>query len=83
MPRTKEISENLRLRLVDLHKVERATKVSLKAFDVHQSTERQIVFKWRNFSTVATLPRSGRPAKRTARVQRRMLNEVKKNPSVS
>jgi hypothetical protein len=43
---------------------------------------RQIIYKWREFSTVATLPRSGRPAKITARAQRRMLNEVKKNLSV-
>ena len=39
--------------------------------------------KLRKFSTVATFPRSGRPAKMTARAQRRMLNEVKKNPRVS
>ena len=35
------------------------------------------------FSTVATLPRSGRPAKMTARAQCRILIEVKKNPRVS
>jgi hypothetical protein len=35
------------------------------------------------FSTVATLCRSGRPAKMPARAQHRMLNEVKKNPRVS
>uniref|UniRef100_A0AAZ3P240 Transposase Tc1-like domain-containing protein n=1 Tax=Oncorhynchus tshawytscha TaxID=74940 RepID=A0AAZ3P240_ONCTS len=42
-----------------------------------------MVYKWRKFSTVATLPRSGRPAKMTARAQSRMLNEVKKNPRMS
>ena len=41
-----------------------------------------MVYKWRKFSTVATLPRSGHPAKMTARAQRRMLNKVKKNPRV-
>jgi hypothetical protein len=47
---------------------------------------RQIIYKWREFSNDATLPRSGRrgcPAKITARAQRRMLNEVKKNLRVS
>ena len=44
---------------------------------------RQIVYKWRKFSTVATLSRCGRPAKMTARAQRRMLNEVMKNPRMS
>ena len=83
MPRTKEISEDLRLRIVDLHKAGKGYKSISKSLDVHQSTVRQIVYKWRKFSTVATLPRSGRPAKMTARAQRRMLNEVKKNPRVS
>ena len=66
MPRTKEISEDLRLRIDYLHKVG-------KGLYVHQRTVRQIVY---NFSTVAALPRSGHPAKATARAQRRMLNEV-------
>ena len=39
--------------------------------------------KLRKFSTLATLPRAGHPAKMTARAKRRMLNEVKKNPRVS
>jgi hypothetical protein len=34
-------------------------------------------------TTVATLLRSVRPAKMTARAQRRMLNEAKRNPRVS
>ena len=42
--------------------------------------KKHIVYKLRNFSTVATLPRS---AKMTARAHSRMLNEVKKNPRVS
>uniref|UniRef100_A0A803J9K4 Transposase Tc1-like domain-containing protein n=1 Tax=Xenopus tropicalis TaxID=8364 RepID=A0A803J9K4_XENTR len=83
MPRTKELSEDLRLRIVDLHKAGKVYKSISKSLAVHQSTVRQIVYKWRKFSTAATLPRSGRPVKMTARAQRRMLNEVKKNPRVS
>ena len=83
MPRTKEISEELRLRMVDLHKAEKGYKSISKSLDVPQSTVRQIVYKLRKFSTVATLPRSGHPAKMTARAQRRLLKEVKKNPRVS
>ena len=81
MPRTKEISEDLRLRIVDLHKAVTGYKSISKSLDVHQSTVRHIVYKWRKFSTVATLPRSDRPAKKL-RTQCRMLNEVKKNPRV-
>ena len=83
MPRTKEISEDLRLRFVDLHKAGKGYNSISKSLDVHQSTVRYIVYKWRKFSTVATLPRTGPPAKMTARAQCRMLNEVKKNPRVS
>ena len=83
MSRTKEISEDLRLRIVDLHNAGKGYKSISKSIDVHQSTVRQVVYKWRKFSTVANLPRSDCPAKMTARAQRRMLNEVKKNPRVS
>uniref|UniRef100_A0AAZ3P444 Transposase Tc1-like domain-containing protein n=1 Tax=Oncorhynchus tshawytscha TaxID=74940 RepID=A0AAZ3P444_ONCTS len=83
MPRSKEISEDLRLRIVDLHKAGKGYKSMSKSRHVHQSRVSQMVCKWRKFSTVATLHRSGRPAKMTARAQRRMLNEVKKNPRVS
>ena len=54
-----------------------------KSISNSQSKVRQILNKLRDFSTIATLPRSGRPAKMTARSQRRMLNAVKKNPRVS
>jgi transposase len=82
-PRSKGISEDLRLRIVDLHKTVKGYKKISKSLGVHQSKVRQIVYKWRKFSTVATLPMSGHPAKMTAREQHRMPNEVKKNLSVS
>ena len=81
MPQTKEISEDLNA--VDLHKAGKGYKSISETLDVHQSTVRQNVYKWRKFITVATLPRSGRPEKMTARAQRRTLNEVKKTPRVS
>ena len=83
MPQTKEISEDLRLRILDLHKAGKGYKSISKSLDVHQSMVRQIVYKWRKFSTVATFPRNCCPAKMTERAQCKMLNEVKKNPSVS
>jgi transposase len=68
MLQTKEIAEDLRLRIVDLNKAGKGYKSISKSLMVHQSTVPQIVYKLRKFSTVATLPRSGRPAKMTARV---------------
>uniref|UniRef100_A0A8C5P6E3 Transposase n=1 Tax=Leptobrachium leishanense TaxID=445787 RepID=A0A8C5P6E3_9ANUR len=83
MPRRKELSEDLRSRIVDLHEAGKDYKSISKSLDVHVSMVRQTVCKWRKFSTVATLPRHGRPVKMTAKAQHRMLNEVKKNPRVS
>lgn len=83
MARSKELSEDLRSRIVDLYKAGKGYKTISKSLDVHQSTVREVVYKWREFGTVASLPRSGRPPKMTPRVQRRILREVKKNPRVS
>lgn len=58
-------------------------KAISKCLGINQSTARQIVYKWRHFSTVATLPRSMHPAKMTTKSQRRILNEVKKNPQAT
>uniref|UniRef100_A0A3B4X5Q9 Transposase Tc1-like domain-containing protein n=1 Tax=Seriola lalandi dorsalis TaxID=1841481 RepID=A0A3B4X5Q9_SERLL len=78
MPRQKELSEDLRSRIVDLHKAGKGYKVISKTLEIHQSTVRQTIYKWRHFGTVATLPRSGRPVKMTPRAQRRLISEVKK-----
>lgn len=83
MPRKQEISEYLRLRIVELHKDGMGYKIISKTIGIHQSTVRNIIRKWRLFNTVATLPRSGRPSKLTPRAQRKMLKEKKKNPRVT
>ena len=83
MPRTKELSEDLWARIVELHKAGKGCKSISKSLDVHVSTVRQIIYKWREFKTVATLPRGGRPTKMTAKAQRRLVSEVRRNPRVS
>ena len=44
---------------------------------------RQIIYEWGEFKTVATLPRGGHPTKMTAREQRRLVSEVRRNPRAS
>uniref|UniRef100_A0AAR2K185 Transposase Tc1-like domain-containing protein n=1 Tax=Pygocentrus nattereri TaxID=42514 RepID=A0AAR2K185_PYGNA len=83
MPRQKELSEDLRSKIVALHKAGKGYKAISKTLEIHQSTVRQTIYKWRQFGTVATLPRSGRPVKMTPRAQRRHINEVKKQPRVT
>ena len=83
MPRTKELNEDLQARIFELHKAGKGYKSISKSLDVHVSTVRQIIYKWREFKTVATLPGGGRPTKMTARVQRRLVSEVRRNPRAS
>lgn len=80
---TEELPEDLRLRIVDLHRAGKGYKSISKNLDVHHYTARHVVYKGRQFSTVSTFPRSGRPVKMSARAQYRMFNEIKKNPRVS
>ncbi|XP_026231764.1 uncharacterized protein LOC113172908 isoform X1 [Anabas testudineus] len=75
MPRKKEFSEDIRSRVVALHLAGIGYRVISKSLDIHQSTVRHIVHKWRRFGTVATLHRSGRPAKIKPEAQRSVLSE--------
>ena len=83
MARTKEISEDLRKSVVDAHQAGKGYKTISKEFGLHQSTVRQIVYKWRKFKTIVTLPRSGRPTKITPRARRVIVGEVTKDPRVT
>uniref|UniRef100_A0A8C5M4E7 Sleeping Beauty transposase HTH domain-containing protein n=1 Tax=Leptobrachium leishanense TaxID=445787 RepID=A0A8C5M4E7_9ANUR len=83
MPRRKELSEDLRSRIVDLHEAGKGYKSISKSLDVHVSTVRQTVYKWRKFSTVATLPRSGSLVNLSYHGRRPLVREVTKNPMVT
>ncbi|XP_061567605.1 uncharacterized protein LOC133421839 isoform X2 [Cololabis saira] len=63
MPRKNEIPEGVREAVVDLYKEGKGYKVISKSLDIHLSTVRQIIYKWKRFNSVATRPRSGRPPK--------------------
>ncbi|XP_005953117.2 uncharacterized protein LOC102310775 [Haplochromis burtoni] len=78
MPRKNELSEALRSQIVDLHKAGKGYKIIARTLDIHRSTVRKIVYKWKRFSTVATLPRSGRPTKTSAKTK---ISEVGHGPS--
>uniref|UniRef100_A0A3Q2VC77 Uncharacterized LOC102312488 n=1 Tax=Haplochromis burtoni TaxID=8153 RepID=A0A3Q2VC77_HAPBU len=69
MPRKNELSEALRSQIVDLHKAGKGYKIIARTLDIHRNTVRDIVLKWKRFSTVATLPRSGRPRKTSAKTK--------------
>ncbi len=55
-------------------------KAISKALGLQRTTVRAIIHKWRKLGTVLNLPRSGLPIKITPRAQRRLIQEVIKEP---
>ncbi len=64
MPRSKEIQEKMRKKIVDVYQSGKGYKPISKALGLQRTTVRAIIHKWRKLVTVVNLPRSGRP-KRT------------------
>ncbi|XP_068111821.1 uncharacterized protein [Hyperolius riggenbachi] len=81
--RSKEISEDLRQKVVEAHKSGKGYKSISKELGLHRSTVRQIIYKWKKFSTVLTLPRSGRPTKISAKARRTIVKQMTTNPRVT
>ncbi len=80
MPQSKEIQEQMRNNIVDMYQSGKGYKAISKALGFQQTTIRGIIHKWRKLGTVVNLPRSGRPTKITPRAQRRLIQEVIKEP---
>ncbi|KAK3509766.1 hypothetical protein QTP70_009105 [Hemibagrus guttatus] len=80
MPRSKEISEDIRRQVVEAHESGKGYKQISKVIGLPKTTIRAILRKWKRFGTVVTLPRSGRPSKISPRARREIIREVMKNP---
>ena len=79
----KELSQDLRERIVKKHLGGYGYKKISKSLSVPQSTIRNIVKKYQKRKTVATLPRSGRPAKLSPRTRAKLVRDATVNPSVT
>uniref|UniRef100_A0A8C1HQW0 Transposase n=1 Tax=Cyprinus carpio carpio TaxID=630221 RepID=A0A8C1HQW0_CYPCA len=64
-------------------KIKKGYKAISKALGLQRTTVRAIIHKWQKHETVKNLPRSGRPTKITQRAQRRLIQEVTKDPTTS
>ncbi len=83
MPRSKEIQEQMRNKIVHMYQSGKGYKAISKALGLQRTTVRAIIHKWRKLVTVVKLPRSGRPTKITPRAQRRLIQEVIKEPKIT
>ena len=81
--RLKELSVELRDRIVSRHRSGEGYQNISAALKVPKNTVASIILKWKKFGTTKTLPRAGRPAKLSNRGRRALVREVTKNPMVT
>ena len=81
--RSKELSVELRDRIVSGHRSGKWYQNISAALKVPKNTVASIIIKWKTFGTTKTLPRAGRPAKLSNRGRRALVREVTKNPMVT
>uniref|UniRef100_A0A674A8J2 Zinc finger protein 250-like n=1 Tax=Salmo trutta TaxID=8032 RepID=A0A674A8J2_SALTR len=78
--RSKELSVELRDRIVSRHRSGEGYQKISAALKVPKNTVASIILKWKKFGTTKTLPRAGRPTKLSRRA---LVREVTKNPMVT
>ncbi|KAI4889350.1 hypothetical protein NFI96_010278 [Prochilodus magdalenae] len=81
--KSKELSVDLRDKIVSRHKSGEGYRKISAALKVPMSTVASIIRKWKKFETTRTLPRAGRPSKLSDRGRRALVREVTKNPMVT
>ncbi len=83
MLRSKEIQEQMRKKVIEIYQSGKGYKAISKVLGLQRTTVRAIIHKWRKHGTVVNLPMSGRPNKITPRAQRRLIQEVTKDPTTT
>ncbi|KAK3560358.1 hypothetical protein QTP86_006443 [Hemibagrus guttatus] len=83
MAKTKELTEDLRLRIVAAHKSGKGYKTMTKCFEVPVATVQSIIKKYNTFRTVKNLRGRGQKPKVSPVLARRIVREVKKNPRIT
>ncbi|KAG2457585.1 TCB1 transposase, partial [Polypterus senegalus] len=81
--KSKELSVDLRDRIVSRHKSEEGYRKFSAALKVTMSTVASIIQKWKRFETTRTLRRAGWLSKLSDRGTRALVREVTKNPMVT
>ena len=81
--RLKELSIELRDRIVTRHRSGEGYQKMSAALKVPKNTVASVILKWKKFRTVKTLPRAGRPAKLSRWGRRALVREVTNNPMVT
>ena len=81
MGKTRELSKNIRDKIVDLHKAGMGYKKISKQLVEKLTTVGTIIRKWKKHEVTANLPRSGAPHKISPRGKSMMMKKVRDQPS--
>uniref|UniRef100_A0AAZ3NT00 Sleeping Beauty transposase HTH domain-containing protein n=1 Tax=Oncorhynchus tshawytscha TaxID=74940 RepID=A0AAZ3NT00_ONCTS len=82
-PRSKELSVELRDRIVSRRRSGEGYQKMSAALKVPKNTVASIILKWKKFGTTKTLPRAGHLAKWSNMGRRALVREVTKNLMVT
>ena len=77
------MSVEFRDRIVSWHRSGEGYQKMSAALKVPMNPVASFILKWKNFGTIKTLPRAGRPAKLSNRGRRALVREVIKYPMVT
>ena len=83
MGKSKELSEDLRQKMIYCHKAGEGYKKISKHLSIPISTIVSIIKKYKTHGTVTTLPRSGRKKVLSPRTSRRIVRKVNNNPRLT
>uniref|UniRef100_A0AAZ3P640 Sleeping Beauty transposase HTH domain-containing protein n=1 Tax=Oncorhynchus tshawytscha TaxID=74940 RepID=A0AAZ3P640_ONCTS len=79
--RSKELSVDLRDRMVSTHRSGEGYQKMSAALKVPKNTVASDILKWKKLVTTKTLPRAGSPTKLSNRGRRAMVREVDQEPN--
>lgn len=78
-----ELSEDLKMKLIDAYKSGKGYKKISNHFGFSVSTIRNVIKKWKLRGTVEVKPRSGRPRKITEKTANLLGRKAKENPHMT
>ena len=83
MGKAKELSKDLREKVVELYKTGKGYKKISKELRMPISSVQTLIKKWKMRGSVETKPQTGRPTKISATTDRKIVWNAKKNPQIT
>ncbi len=80
MGKTKELSKDIRDKIVDLHKAGMGYKTISKKFGEKETTVGAIIWKWKKYKITINRPRSGAPCKISPHGVRMIMRTMRDQP---